>query len=54
MADFEQLLAAAHRRGMRLIMDLVVNHTSDQHPWFVESHKAKTTPIVTTTSGAAA
>lgn len=34
MEDFDQLLAAIHERGMRLIMDLVVNHTSDEHPWF--------------------
>ncbi len=34
MEDFERLLAAIHERGMRLIMDLVVNHTSDEHPWF--------------------
>ena len=44
MADFEQLLAAAHQRGMRVIMDLVVNHTSDQHPWFIESRQAKDNP----------
>ena len=44
MADFEQLLAAAHQRGMRVIMDLVVNHTSDQHPWFIESRNAKDNP----------
>ncbi|KLU60850.1 oligo-1,6-glucosidase [Peptococcaceae bacterium CEB3] len=37
MADWEDLLAAVHRRGMRLIMDLVVNHTSDEHSWFVAS-----------------
>lgn len=37
MADFDRLLAEVHRRGMRLIMDLVVNHTSDEHPWFVEA-----------------
>ncbi len=36
MEDFEELLAAVHARGMRLIMDLVVNHTSDEHPWFKE------------------
>ena len=35
MADFDQLLAAVHQRGMKLVMDLVVNHTSDQHHWFV-------------------
>lgn len=37
MADFDDLVAEIHRRGMRLVMDLVVNHTSDEHPWFVES-----------------
>jgi oligo-1,6-glucosidase len=37
LADFDELLRQTHRRGMRLIMDLVVNHTSDEHPWFVES-----------------
>lgn len=35
MDDFDELLAALHARGMRLVMDLVVNHTSDQHPWFI-------------------
>jgi oligo-1,6-glucosidase len=44
LADFELLLAEAHRRGLRVIMDLVVNHTSDQHPWFVESRKSKDNP----------
>ncbi len=43
--DFDALLAAVHERGMKLVMDLVVNHTSDEHPWFVESasgpHSAK-------------
>lgn len=34
MADFDRLLSEVHQRGMRLIMDLVVNHTSDEHPWF--------------------
>ena len=37
LADFDELLAAVHERGMRLMMDLVVNHTSDEHPWFLES-----------------
>lgn len=37
MADFDCLLSELYQRGMRLIMDLVVNHTSDEHPWFVEA-----------------
>ncbi|MDF7637170.1 alpha,alpha-phosphotrehalase [Leuconostocaceae bacterium ESL0958] len=37
MQDFEDLLAAAHERGLKIVMDLVVNHTSDQHQWFIES-----------------
>jgi oligo-1,6-glucosidase len=37
LADFDRLLAEVHRRGMRLILDLVVNHTSDEHPWFQEA-----------------
>jgi len=36
-ADFEQLLSAVHARGMRLVLDMVLNHTSDQHPWFREA-----------------
>ncbi|KPL15138.1 MAG: trehalose synthase [Anaerolineae bacterium SM23_84] len=39
--DFQALLAEAHRRGLRVITDLVVNHTSDQHPWFVASRASK-------------
>ncbi|MGD9091714.1 MAG: alpha-glucosidase [Anaerolineales bacterium] len=39
MADFEQLLAEAHNRDLRIIMDLVLNHTSEQHPWFLEALK---------------
>lgn len=37
LADLDELIAAAHERGIRLVMDLVVNHTSDEHAWFVES-----------------
>lgn len=37
MEDFDALLAEAHANGMKLIMDLVVNHTSDEHPWFQSS-----------------
>lgn len=37
MEDFDRLLSEVHRRGMKLVMDLVVNHTSDEHPWFVAS-----------------
>ncbi|MEF7564930.1 alpha-glucosidase [Bacillus infantis] len=44
MADFETLVEAIHSRGMKVIMDLVVNHTSDQHPWFVESRSSKDNP----------
>jgi len=42
--DAAELLDAAHRRGIRVIADLVVNHTSDQHPWFVESRTDRTNP----------
>ncbi|HEX9017596.1 MAG TPA: alpha-glucosidase, partial [Anaerolineaceae bacterium] len=44
MEDFERLLAEAHGRGMKVIMDLVINHTSDQHPWFLESRQSKDNP----------
>ena len=37
LADLDRLIAGLHERGMKLVMDLVVNHTSDEHPWFVES-----------------
>ena len=41
MEDFDEMLAAAHERGIRIVMDLVVNHTSDEHKWFMESRKSK-------------
>lgn len=41
MEDFEALLSAVHKRGMKLIMDLVINHTSDEHEWFIESISSK-------------
>lgn len=44
MEDFDNLLKEVHKRGMRLIMDLVTNHTSDEHPWFVESRSSKDNP----------
>ncbi|WP_443089819.1 alpha-glucosidase [Zoogloea sp.] len=44
MADFDRLLAEVHRRGMRLILDLVLNHTSDEHAWFVESRASLGSP----------
>ncbi len=44
LADWEELLAGMHERGIKLVMDLVVNHTSDEHPWFVESRKSKQNP----------
>ncbi len=44
MEDFDEMLAAAHERGIRIVMDLVVNHTSDEHKWFMESRKSKDNP----------
>jgi oligo-1,6-glucosidase len=44
LADFDALLAAVHERGMKLVMDLVVNHTSDEHPWFAESRSSRDNP----------
>lgn len=44
MADWEELLDAMHRRGLKLIMDLVVNHTSDEHSWFRQSRQSKDNP----------
>ena len=44
LQDFDRFLAAAHERCLRIVLDLVLNHTSDQHPWFLESKKDKTNP----------
>jgi oligo-1,6-glucosidase len=44
LADFDELLAALHARGIKLVMDLVVNHTSDEHPWFVQSRSGRDNP----------
>ena len=42
--DWRELLAGMHQRDIKLVMDLVVNHTSDEHPWFIESRKSKDNP----------
>ena len=44
LADLDALLEGLHARGMKLVMDLVVNHTSDEHPWFVESRSSRDNP----------
>ena len=44
MSDFDALLSEAHRRDMKIILDLVPNHTSDQHPWFLESRSSRDNP----------
>jgi len=44
LAEFDVLLANVHELGMKLVMDLVVNHTSDEHPWFAESRSSRDNP----------
>ncbi len=44
MVDFDTLLEQAHRRGLKVLLDLVPNHTSDQHPWFLESRSSRDNP----------
>ena len=44
MEDFDRLLLEAHQRGIKIVMDLVFNHTSDKHKWFIESQSSKDNP----------
>ena len=45
MEDYDRMLARAHELGIKIMMDLVVNHTSDEHAWFVESRKSVDNPV---------
>ncbi len=44
LADFDALLGEAHARGLRVIIDLVINHTSDEHPWFADARRSRSAP----------
>jgi len=44
MADWDRLVAAARRRGIRVMVDFVLNHTSEQHPWFQEARSSRDNP----------
>ncbi len=44
MTDFDHMLKEMHKCGIKLVLDLVVNHTSDEHPWFQEARKARDNP----------
>ncbi|MBI5567331.1 MAG: glucohydrolase, partial [Chloroflexi bacterium] len=44
LTDWREMIDCLHQRGIKLVMDLVVNHTSDEHPWFIESRKSKDNP----------
>ena len=45
MADFDEMLAGMHQRGLRLVMDLVVNHCSDEHSWFQQARTSRDNPF---------
>ena len=51
MEDFDTLLLEMHKRDIKLVMDLVVNHSSDEHTWFIESRKSRGNPYPITISG---
>lgn len=51
MEDFDRLLEESHQRGIKIVMDLVVNHTSDEHQWFIESKSQKKILIMITIFG---
>ena len=51
MEDLDRLLAEIHEKGMKLVMDLVVNHTSDEHAWFVKSRRSPDNPTGITIYG---
>ena len=54
LADFDRMVKEGKKKGVHIILDFVLNHTSDQHPWFIDSHSSRTHPIATGISGATA